>query len=628
MNQHTSSSKSHINKGGISPSGEEKTNSRDNSKYYLVTTQLGFRRQSPKTITFFRENPGSIDLPDEIPFYITILGQRKKRGPSSIQAPVWSDRSFPFPIDIDKGSYVENDSAEVYKGLLKKSNTAWGQFWQADFSDFTDLGIFQIENEYGFSLPFAIEDHIYEKLERSYLVFLGCQRSGVEIPGVRPMMHADDGRLDSDFSFYPASGGWYDAGDWRKWMTLTQGNIEALTLLIKNAHPAFKQMAREELRWGNQFFHRMISHEGMVYEDLGGGEMRFGSNYESDWWIENHPGCVAGDGIDLTDNIPNTGDERLIRVVYNPLAQFQFVRYQAMAYQVVEPHEKGMCIYLAEKAWKYGQENNQDRRTLFVAEELLAAIELYKIKCQQVTTDKIEHLVSELLNRQETNTNGISGYFMEEDASDGYRSVAFACEPALALLSYIETFPDRDSTVFQKVKAAVTDYADNFLLADAKSNVFGYTPYGVYVDPPFPEHQKFRDTGVRNRYIRSFIHLYAEKQMPHGCGGVLLAQAFFLAKAGKLLNSGKYSEHAEKLIQWTTGHNPAEICLPSGVGFKHAVPASFVAYKIPEAMPVGFLGYPDDSPYQETSNAVEWSTQEIWDVPFAYAICAIEYLKD
>jgi hypothetical protein len=34
----------------------------------------------------------------------------------------------------------------------------------------------------------------------------------------------------------------------------------------------------------------------------------------------------------------------------------------------------------------------------------------------------------------------------------------------------------------------------------------------------------------------------------------------------------------------------------------------------------------DDTPYLETSNAVEWSTQEIWDVPFFYAVGAIAYL--
>jgi hypothetical protein len=598
------------------------------NNYRLVLSQLGFHPQSPKTVTFFCDDKAAEDfLQKEVHFYITKLGNRKKRVPSSLQARVWKESSFPFPFNIDKGKYIEADCNEVYKGILKLKKSDWGNCWQADFSDFTETGLYQIENEYAFSLPFSIEDDIYVKLERSYLVMLNCQRSGMEIPGVRPMMHADDGRLDSDLSYLPAAGGWYDAGDWRKWLTLTIGNIEALALLIQNSHPAFKKMAADELRWGNYFFQEMISNEGMVYEDLAGGEMRFGFNYEDHWWIENHPGCIAGGGINITDNIPNSGDERLIRVKYNPLAQFQFVRFQAISYAVVDPHEKGKCIFLAEKAWVYGQKNNTDRRTLFVAEELLAAIELYKIKSQLINKEKIENLTLELLSRQEFNTSGISGYFMEKDAEDGYRSVAFSSEPMMALLSYFETFENAESVLLQKVKASIIEYADKYLIADATNNAFGYTPYGIYVNPPFPDYQKFRETGVKNRYIRSFIHVYGEKQMPHGCGGVLMSQACFLAKAGKKLKIKRYTEHAERLIQWTTGHNPAEVCFATGLGFKHAVPASYVVYKVPEAMSVGFMGYPDDKPYQETSNAIEWSTQEIWDVPFFYTVCAIQYLK-
>ena len=41
---------------------------------------------------------------------------------------------------------------------------------------------------------------------------------------------------------------------------------------------------------------------------------------------------------------------------------------------------------------------------------------------------------------------------------------------------------------------------------------------------------------------------------------------------------------------------------------------------------VGFIGTPDDRPYLEANNLVEWSTQEIWDVPYYYAIGLISYL--
>jgi hypothetical protein len=596
-------------------------------RFELATTQLGFRPESPKTVTFWVKNPDKLKLPDQIPFYVTRVGGRIPRNPVPAQAKIWEPFPFRFPIDIDQGTYIKPIAGALYSGILIKKETAWGTFWQADFSEFNAEGIYQIENEFAFTVPFTIEKRLYERLERSFLVFLNNQRSGVDIPGVRPLLHADDAMLDTDNSFFPAAGGWYDAGDWRKWMALTQGNVEALSLLIKNGHPVFQQQALDELRWGNQYFQRMIADDGFVYEDVAGGVLRFGYTYEDGWWLENHPGCIANNSKDDTDGIPATGDERLVRVHYNPLVQFQFVRYQMTAMQILEPHEKGLCLYLAEKAWKYGQMHNQDRRTLFVAEELLAACELYAGKSKLVDKAKIESLVKELLSRQEINSSGLSGYFMEDKKADGYRSIAFACEPALALLRFFELDIAASNGLKELVKKSLLEFGHNFLLADAKNNIFSYTPYGVYVSPPYPEQQVFRKTGVDQRFVRSFIHLYAPKQMPHGTGGVLMAQAYFLAKAGKLFNQTAFHSQAEKMIQWTTGHNPANLCLALGVGFRHPVPANFVAYKIPEPMVVGFLGYANDSPYLEQSNVIEWSTQEQWDVPFAYTVCAIEWLK-
>ena len=596
-------------------------------QFELATTQLGFRPESPKTVTFWVKNQGKTKLPNQIPFYITKVGGRIPRKAVPVQDKVWEPFPFRFPIDIDKGAYINPGDGALYSGMLQKKETSWGTFWQADFSDYKTEGVYQIECEYAFTVPFTIEQRLYERLERSFLSFLQNQRSGVDIPGVRPMLHTDDAQLDSDSTFWPSAGGWYDAGDWRKWLSLTQGNMEALTLLCQKGHPVFQRQALDELRWGNAYFQRMIADDGLVFEDVAGGMLRFGYTYEDGWWVENHPGCIANNSKDDTDGIPATGDERFVRVHYTQLVQYQFVRFQMASMQVVAPHEKGLCLYLAEKAWKYGQAHNTDRRTLFVAEELMAACELYNGKSKLISEEKIETLVAEMLGCKEINHSGLSGYFMEEGMKDGYRSIAFASEPPLALLRFWELNIPGTENLREKVKQSLVEYGSKFLLADAQCNPFGYTPYGIYVNPPFPTNQLFRPTGTENRFVRSFIHLYAPKQLPHGNGAVVMSQAYFLAKSGKLFAKPEYQVQAEKLLQWTTGHNTANLCLALGVGFRHPVPANFVAYKIPDAMVVGFLGYANDTPYQEESNVVEWSTQEQWDVPFAYTVAAIEWLK-
>jgi hypothetical protein len=600
----------------------------------LVTTQLGFKPGSPKTVTFFAKNT-TMKLPNEIPFYVQAMWTRKKRNHNVMtaeQAKVFNASPFRYPVEIAGGKYDTNtkDSLEgaFYKGVLKKKQTAWGTFWQGDFSNFKTEGIYQIECEYAFSTPFMIEEKLYDRLVRSYLNFMYGQRSGVEIPGIRTeALHEDDARLDSTGEYIPVAGGWYDAGDWRKWIALTSGNIEALSLIVQKGHKGFQQRAMEELQWGNDFFQQMISSEGRVWEDVAGGDLRFGYTYNDGWWVENHPGCIAGGGINNTDGIPNSGDERHIRMNYNAVCQYLFIRQQCYAFKVVADYEKGKCLYLAEKAWKYGQAHNTDRRTLFVAEELWAALELYKIGSKLVTVQRIKALTAELLQRQFISSNGLSGYFMEENNTDGYRSVAFSSEPALALLAVVSSNITGLENEIQKARQAVVRYIDEYLLRDAQSNVFGYTPYGVYVQPPYPGLQIYRRANDQH-FVRSFIHLFADKQLPHGCGGVLMGQAYIMAKAGHFFSNKNYKDAAERLIQWATGHNTEGLCLTTGVGYRNPVVVNYMGYKTPDAFPVGFLGRPDDSPYMETSNNVEWSTQEQWDVPFFYLIDAITYINE
>jgi hypothetical protein len=100
----------------------------------LVTSQLGFREQGPKTVTLL---PALCDsaLPGEIPFYVDRLLSRRKREQHLPKA--WTGAFFDWPIDIAKGKYIGQDSdVSAYRGTLKKITTRWGIFWQGDFTAF------------------------------------------------------------------------------------------------------------------------------------------------------------------------------------------------------------------------------------------------------------------------------------------------------------------------------------------------------------------------------------------------------------------------------------------------------------------------------------------------------------
>lgn len=163
----------------------------------IVTSQLGFRIESDKSLKLV---PGNYkeNLPDKIKFYIQSVGNRLQREQNISDA--WNEKTFRWPFDIGKGKIDSNEQnymswhkKPLYSGTLVKEETSWGVFWQGDFTDFKTSGIYQIETEFGFSLPFVIEKYPYERLNRSYLIYLFAQRSGMEIPGVRPLENAHDG---------------------------------------------------------------------------------------------------------------------------------------------------------------------------------------------------------------------------------------------------------------------------------------------------------------------------------------------------------------------------------------------------------------------------------------------------
>ena len=598
-----------------------------NHTYILATTQLGFKPESPKTITLIPSD-GKI-LPDSIPFFITSAGDHLPR--IQTKPPLWDKAPYAYPFDPLQGKYEDvnkfNNSQYLYKGWLKKEPSRWGTVWQSDFTDFIKPGLFQIETEVQFSMPFSIEKNPYEKFMRGYLNYIFCQRSGFNVPGIREAQHLDDAVLDNNGGYLPVAGGWYNAGDHRKWMSLTLFNLEALYNIYQNGPKEFQSPVIDEIKWGNNYFHGMINSEGQVYEDVGGGNLRAGFKYEDGWWAENHPGCIADNaGNKLTDNKPETGDERLIRTTYNPFVQFAFVYNQALISTILPEADRVRCLYLAEKAWMYGVKRKHDGRTLFIAEELAAALELYKAGSTIVKSEDIKALTEKLLSRQDGGNEGLNSYFLEKDDEDAYRSVAFSCQPPMVMLRYFELNPCSDKTLQNKAESSFTQYINNFLLPDTKSNPFRLTPYGAYIKKPHSEDQTFRDAG-RGRGVRTFIQPYNEQFMVHGTNGVVMDQAYLLSRAGKLTNNRSWQQSAERLIQWASGSNIAGLSLFLGIGFTHPIPYSGMNLKLTDAALNGFCGRPDDTPYIETSNAINWNTQEIWDIPYIYAVGAVSYLK-
>lgn len=599
----------------------------------LSLSHLGYLPNSPKTLTFITKN--ARQFPDTIPFFIRQNCFRLPR--QTLRAAEFSAR-FPSPYDLMQGRLQTDISHAVfYQGELLRARTRWGTLWQADFSEFTTPGSYQIEINEQISPPFAIRERIYDRILLGYLTFLRAQRCGCSVFGVHDACHLDDGVLDTDGSFHPANGGWHDAGDFRKWLAFTLPHIEALCSIREHCEEDLQLggfpsgSLLEELRWGNRFFHRMVAPSGQIYEDVAGGRAPAGSDftYENDWWFENHPGCF-GDASDnrWTDNVSISGDERMVRTTYNPLVQWSFVQMQARVARHLPVAEATECIALAKRAADYGTQHGHDGRTLFLVAELRARLETLLLPRYGEDPDLVLALARRLLGRQRLREDGLYGFFLEDDAgTDAFRSIAFAAKPAFALLRLWELRSRLPFTrLTEESREAVIRYVEGYLLADSISNPFHLSPYGVYLNPPHPDRQLFRDAGA-GLGVRTFMHPFNAQGIVHGTSSVLMAHSHLLARGAVLLDRPHWRPAAERLLHWCLGHNTSNRSLFTGIGYRQPVGYSFRIPQLPEAMLVGFIGRPDDSPYLEESNAIEWNTLEYWSVPYQQAAQAAVWLR-
>lgn len=596
----------------------------------LSLSHLGYLPGSPKVLTLI---PGQgLQLPERIPFYLRQNCFRMPRYVSEIEG--FSAR-FPAPYDLLRGRLTLKGPPPFYQGHLQQVSSRWGSFWQADFTSFTTPGSYQIETDGQISPPFAIREHAYDAIIASYLTFLGAQRCGSSVFGAHGPCHLDDGVLDRDGSAFPATGGWHDAGDFRKWLAFTLHHVDALLtvyeLLGKDASrgACLSNTLLDEVAWGNAFFHRMMDPNGQVYEDVGGGRAPQGSTfvYENDWWFENHPGCYA-DATDnrWTDNVLHSGDERAIRTAYNPLVQWAFVHTQARASRHLPAPQAGQCLRLAQRAAQFARSRGHDNRTLFLAAELRGNLELLAAGDPSTDPHAVSAAARALIERQEKPGDGLSGYFLEANAADAFRSIAFAADPALTLLRLWELRSLlQDSSLAEQALQAVIRYIDDYLLPDSLSNPFSLTPYGVYLHPAHSHRQHFRHV-ANGRGVRTFMHPFNAQGIVHGTSSVLMSHAHLLAKSAALLNRPAWRPPAERLLHWCLGHNTLNRSLFTGIGYRQPFGYSFRIPQLPAAMFVGFIGRPDDSPYLEESTAIEWNTLEYWSIPFLHAAQAACWL--
>jgi endoglucanase len=215
---------------------------------------------------------------------------------------------------------ILNGSSVVKSGFMTYKGNVWGKFlYTIEFPAITTLGEDYTVTTNGISsYPFPIEENVWDGFKDEMTAFYRIQRSGVATsdaypPGYssippsakvfHPAGHLDDAKSNDGTQSYDLTGGHYDAGDYGKYGANQWVGAQIALAYIRNSDSA-------SVKYDN---------DGNDIPDLI-DEAIFASEYLLKW-ADQFDGAMYHIGPQggfvhphkLTDNIPNTADDRKLQ---------------------------------------------------------------------------------------------------------------------------------------------------------------------------------------------------------------------------------------------------------------------------------------------------------------------------
>jgi hypothetical protein len=544
-------------------------------------------------------------------------------------------------FEIQDMGIVETESLDgaenwrtVYRGELKMTASSLGDYLKGDFSQLQKPGVYRIvlPEMTSHSWQFIITDGVFSRLPRLFLDFIHERRSGNFENEWRGASHLDDAVRSDTGAQIDASGGWYDAGDLRKWMTMTMlpvlGFIDIHERLGWHWNHFIEERVSDndlltETIWGCRFILKMQDPEtGMIFEEIGGGgELR--KKDGMNWWYENHSGCYADNSQNhFTDNDPGSGDERIVRTTYNPIVQYTNLTILMRAAKYIlfyDTHLGERCQAAGLRCWEYvegiREQDPLHNWTSVRAWRLNAGVEMLR---QGLISESVFDSVDELLELQSE-----SGYwFMDRRMKEPYRGILHSAQPIIALARFVEYLPT--GKISGHCRNAISKCWEKFIKPMLASNQFGMMPYGAYAEARTTE-DVYHDFENNLKY-RNFMPDNTRQKINHGLAGHWTSWAHALALAGKVLDDAGITDAAWHQLYWLLGYNPLDVCMVSGVGYNNPMPHSRFYGTIPGGFMAGPRGDAADKMVVDQDGRAEWSSTEYWNVPIANALMALAIL--
>ncbi len=526
---------------------------------------------------------------------------------------------------------------EIFRDKLVTLHTDFGDYLIGDFSELTRIGNYRITltEKNCHSYQFGISERIFNQLPYLFLDFIHNWRSGYFSNHWRTPTHLDDAVRSDNGKQVDLAGGWYDAGDTRKWMV--HSNLPALGFFDFFEDKAWQRnfFHQEnvcdndfltESGWALKFILKMQDKKtGMFFEDVGGG----GNNRVtsgSKWWYENHAGCIADNAENyFSDNIPGSGDERTVRVQYNPIAQYTTITILQRAgqlYKKILPEWAAKFKTAGLKSWHFTEKKRVENDpmhnwTAVIAWRLLAVIEFYKTGL--ITQQQLENTVKHLL---EFYDKALSIWWMNTDKKQPYRGILHSAQPQIALCKFL--LLEIDSELNSEVKDVLNQNWEYTLQKLLTTNPFGFMPYGLFPEN-HTKNEVYRSFNDKFQY-RFFMPDNHPQKINHGLSGHWTSWAHGLSLMGKVLQNKEMNYAAWDQLYWLLGANPENASMVTGAGYNQPMPHSRYLGAFPGGFMNGFIGDSKDEPVVDANGEAQWNTTEYWNTPLANSLMALAQL--
>lgn len=541
-----------------------------------------------KRLTVMRHNAGKLPGdPDEIKFYLkdftlenVITGTESgwEASPEKIIlpqtgfAPHYAKSAILSHTHPADDFSVLRDGKTVFQGKLELKNFATGTFKIADFSRVDSPGTYIIRSGNLESCPFEISYQHMKDLADKNANFLFSMRSGMATPA-HPACFLDDCIRSDNKQPVDVSGGWFDASDLRGYHSMA---MKTILLPLAISHEFNAPELYSEMLWGGKQINKLFDKEtGLPYTvhslyPKSNPDKRMSNLFtEGNFYKVNNY---------WTDNIPDTGDERVIHVAKGTYichpdmldSHWGMTAAGGYFYLAAEKHDPELAesvLHQSKRHFDFISNSSFDElknngigyyapySNVALTLRILNAVAFHRAtseaKYKKLALDLAKYALTHQQLELYQNSTGdfISGFFCDTPKK---ASSSFNRDDILpyALSQVAAEFPE-DGLYF-KIHAALRIYADFYLLSPVSRALPYSIPYPRLKMEATPKHFQ-AGLGISAKGEK----LYGEIPDHTFMSGLLGHAALQTQALAVFLNEPRLQEIAASYLSYHTGLNPA-----------------------------------------------------------------------